>query len=159
LLETLEHAGLVIGPEAIARGLASVHWPGRLQHLRLHDGREALLDAAHNEAGAQALADYLRSLEAPRPLVFAAMRDKDVSSMLRALTPAVSTIYTTRASNPRSASPADLATLARTLTTMAVHETVTPADALRRAFAEAPRIVVAGSIFLLGDVMKELGPS
>jgi dihydrofolate synthase/folylpolyglutamate synthase len=159
LLEALEQAGIQVGAAAIMRGLASVQWPGRLQHLRLGDGREALLDAAHNEAGAQALASYLRTLDSPRPLVFAAMRDKDVASMLRALVPAVSALYVTRASNPRSAAPSDLAAVARTLTSMPVRVIDTPTDAVRDAFAESPRIVIAGSIFLLGDVMKELGPS
>jgi hypothetical protein len=32
-----------------------------------------------------------------------------------------------------------------------------PAEALERAWRIAPRIVVAGSMFLIGDVMKELG--
>ena len=35
-------------------------WPGRLDLRRLTDGREMLLDAAHNPAGAAALASYLR---------------------------------------------------------------------------------------------------
>ena len=34
-----------------------------------------------------------------------------------------------------------------------------PIDALDAAWRASPRIVVAGSIFLLGDVMKELGGS
>lgn len=159
LLETLGQAGFQVESGAIARGLASVQWPGRLQHLRLDDGREALLDAAHNEAGAQALATYLRTLGAPRPLVFAAMRDKDIARMLQALAPAVSALHVTRASNPRSAAPSDVAALARTLASTPVHVADTPAEALRAAFTESDRIVVAGSIFLLGDVMKEIGRS
>jgi folylpolyglutamate synthase/dihydropteroate synthase len=79
--------------------------------------------------------------------------------MLRALVPAVSALYVTRASNPRSAAPSDLAAVARTLTSMPVRVIDTPTDAVRDAFAESPRIVIAGSIFLLGDVMKELGSS
>ena len=45
-----------------------------------------LLDAAHNPAGAAALASYLREVwpEGP-PLVFGIMRDKDVDGMLAAL--------------------------------------------------------------------------
>jgi folylpolyglutamate synthase/dihydropteroate synthase len=41
---------------AIAAGLAHPVWSGRLDLRRLPDGREALLDAAHNPAGAAALA-------------------------------------------------------------------------------------------------------
>ena len=75
---------------AIRAGLARPSWPGRLDLRRLADGREVLLDAAHNPAGAAALASYLRELEPGRlPLVFAGMRDKDVDGMLRALLPVV----------------------------------------------------------------------
>lgn len=159
LLECLEGAGLAVGPDAVARGLASVQWPGRLQQLRLPEGREALLDAAHNEEGARALAAYLQTLGPPRPLVFAAMRDKDVAAMLRILAPHVSALYLTRASNPRSADPADLAAAARRFASIPLHATTSLTEALQQAFDASPRIVVAGSIFLLGDVMKELRTS
>ena len=36
------------------------------------------------------------------------------------------------------------------------HVEITPPDALARAWASAERIVVAGSIFLLGHVIEEL---
>ena len=76
-------------------------WPGRLERAAAcPDGREVLLDAAHNPAGAAALASYLTSAgRRPRPLVFAAMRDKDVAGMFAALLPAVSRLMLTRASN------------------------------------------------------------
>jgi dihydrofolate synthase/folylpolyglutamate synthase len=159
LLEELERRGLELDPGAAARGLSQVTWPGRLQHVSLGGGREALLDAAHNEAGAQALAAYLRTLGAPRPLVFAAMRDKDSTAMLQALAPMVSAIYFTRASNPRSAEPDDLAAAARQLLHVPTHVFSSPDAAMRGAFAESPQIVVAGSIFLLADVMKQLAAS
>ena len=157
VLEQLEAAGIAIGDAAISRALASVRWPGRLQHVSFTDGRDALLDAAHNAAGADALARYLRALPEPRPLVFAAMRDKDVESMLRALTPATASIVMTRASNPRAADPADLAAVARAVSPSLQVDTVeTPAAALDLAWSRSPHIVVAGSIFLLADVMKLL---
>ena len=105
VLEQLDAIGMAVGRDAVSAGLSSVHWPGRLQHLGFPDGREALLDAAHNAAGADALARYLAEQGQPRPLVFAAMRDKDAGAMLRALVPCVSRVVMTRASNPRSADP------------------------------------------------------
>ena len=49
-----------------------------------------LLDAAHNPAGAAALASYLKVGTGIRPpLVFAAMRDKDIGGMFAGLLPAV----------------------------------------------------------------------
>ena len=160
LLEQLEDLGLTIGAVAITRALASVRWPGRLELVPLPDGRSALLDAAHNAAGAEALAAHLGRGAERRPLVFAAMRDKDATAMIRALAPCVARVVVTRASNPRSAEPADLAALIRQLAPGVPVETAeTPAGALARAWHSNPHIVVAGSIFLLADVMKELGRS
>lgn len=157
VLEQLEALGIVIGPAAITQALTTVRWPGRLQRLVLPDGRDVLLDAAHNAAGADALAQHLRTLPTPRPLVFAAMRDKDVESMLRALVPAVSSIIMTRASNPRATAPAELAAVARTIApTLEIDVADDPSAALDLAWSRSPEIVVAGSIFLLADVMKLL---
>jgi dihydrofolate synthase/folylpolyglutamate synthase len=161
VLTILNGLGIAVPPSAIADGLAHVAWPGRLDRHRLPDGREALLDAAHNPAGAAALASYLHEQGgAQRPLVFAAMRDKDVGGMFAALLPSVSHLVITRASNARSADPAALAELAH----KAAPElpiTIEPSldQALAIAWRLSPRIVVAGSIFLLGDVLKRLRAS
>ena len=82
LLEILDAHGIRVPAHAVAAGLADPRWPGRLETRRLPDGREMLLDAAHNPAGAAVLASYLLSDRGvARPLVFAAMRDKDVAGM------------------------------------------------------------------------------
>ena len=47
---------LPITPAAIDAGLRDVRWPGRLQMIEVPGGRRVLLDAAHNPAGAWALA-------------------------------------------------------------------------------------------------------
>ena len=120
-----------------------------------------ILDAAHNPAGAATLAAYLAETFAEKlPLVFAAMIDKDVRGMFEALLPAVSTLVVTRSSTARSADPA---TLARQAVSIAPHLPVRVepirANALAAAWASSPRIVVAGSIFLLGDVLNETAQS
>jgi len=85
------------------------------------------------------------------------MRDKDARGLLATLAPHVSSLVVTRASNPRSAEPHDLETIA---VAVAADLPVYTADAigvaLDRAWKLSPQIVVAGSIFLLGDVLKEL---
>lgn len=143
---------------AIAHGLAHPDWPGRLDLRRLSDGREMLLDAAHNPAGASALASYLKAAMPERPpLVFAAMKDKDAASMLAALLPAVGDLIVTRVDMARAASPDALAQLARSIAPdLRVRAIASIDDALAEAWAIARRIVVAGSIFLLGDVLKRV---
>jgi len=128
----------------------------RLDLRRFSDGREILFDAAHNPAGAATLASYLRELHSERlPLVFAGMQDKDLEGMLRALLPVVGSLVVTRASNRRSADPEQLAELARRIAPeTSVTVAASPAEALDIAWRSSARIVVAGSIFLLGDVLK-----
>ena len=162
LLEVLNERGIAVSPEARTAALLQANWPGRLDLRRLPDGREVLLDAAHNPAGALALAAYLRAQPGPPlPLVFAAMRDKDAASMFRALAPAMGSLIVTRATHPRSADPGELSRLARSA---APELPVSVESSLPRALETAwrlaspgSRIVVAGSIFLLGDVMLQLG--
>jgi dihydrofolate synthase/folylpolyglutamate synthase len=163
LLVVLDGRGIKVPEAAIRAALVEPRWPGRLDLRRLPDGRELLLDAAHNPAGAAALAGYLRSHEGPRlPLVFAAMRDKDAAAMFRELLPVVSSLTLTRAANPRSADPNELARTARTIAPrLPIRVEPSLDDSLDAAWRAVPpgssRIVVAGSIFLLGDVLSRLG--
>jgi dihydrofolate synthase / folylpolyglutamate synthase len=150
-----------VPPAAVAEGVSRVQWPGRLDLRRLPDGREVLLDAAHNADGAAALAAFLRTMPSEKPpLVFAAMRDKAVDSMLSELATAVSAFVVTSVSNPRSADPTHLADRARAIAPgLPVEVEPSPVRALTAAWRIAPRIVVAGSIFLIGDVLKEIDRS
>jgi dihydrofolate synthase/folylpolyglutamate synthase len=160
ILERLRAEGAPVPADAIVQGIAEPSWPGRLDLRRLPDGRELLLDAAHNPAGAAALASYLHDHPPRLPLVFAAMRDKDTDGMLRALLPVVERVILTRASAARSSDPDALARQSMDIAPD-VPVVVAPAitDALDAGWHGSQRIVVAGSIFLLGDVMKWLGGS
>jgi dihydrofolate synthase/folylpolyglutamate synthase len=159
VLRVIAAHGLDVPRAAVAEGLAHPAWPGRLDRRQLAGGRELLLDAAHNPAGAAALASYLENAAGgPRPLVFAVMRDKAIDEMLARLLPHISGFVATCASNPRSADPVELAARARRLApALPVYVERVVEDALARAWEQSPRIVVAGSIFLLGDVLKAVG--
>lgn len=159
LAETVDQQGLPVPGDAVRQGLASVSWPGRLQTIAVEPNRTALLDAAHNPEGARTLANYLDD-DGPRPLVFAAMKDKDAGGIFEALAGRVSAVVLTRASHPRSNDPQALAEIARrTLGGIPIVIEPEPASALEAAWRFGPDIIVAGSIFLLGDVMKVLVPS
>jgi dihydrofolate synthase/folylpolyglutamate synthase len=160
LLEHLDTLGISVPAAAVVAGLEQVVWPGRLETRRFADGREALLDAAHNADGAAALSAFLAAAGPPRPIVFAAMRDKEVAVMIEALAPVASAFVMTRASNPRSTTPAELAEIARRAApSVRVIVEATAGEAIASAWRLSPRIVVAGSIFLLADVMNELNRS
>lgn len=148
-----EHLGCT--EDAIAKGLTSAHWPGRLEVVATPQG-DVLLDAAHNPDGAAALAgaiDDRRRDPAEIALVFGAMADKDAPAMLALLAPrAAHRIYVV----PEGRLATDPATLAEQATG---HIATSVPDALQRArSAVGPRglVVVAGSIFLVGAARSEL---
>lgn len=158
ILELLGEMGVGVPPESIVNGLAFSGWPGRLERRRLPDGREALLDAAHNPEGAAALAAFLRETGSRPPLVFAAMRDKDIRSMLVRLLPVCGRLVATRASNPRCEDPETVAALAAGIDDAVPVTAEADIDrALETAWRSSPLVVIAGSTFLLGDVMNRLG--
>jgi dihydrofolate synthase/folylpolyglutamate synthase len=156
VVEALSTRGVSVEPAAVRQGLAQVEWPGRLQQLRLDDGRELLLDAAHNPAGALTLAAFLTdSGLAGRPLIFAAMRDKAVARMLAALAPLSSAVVVTRTSASRSTELDTLARLARDAANgIPVVCAASPSEALDLAWSISPSVVAAGSIFLIGDLLR-----
>ena len=159
LLEALSDAGVAVPAAAIERGLREARWPGRLDWRRLPDGRRVLLDAAHNEAGAATLADYLGEAVpgGRQPLVFGAVRDKDHAGMLRHLLPRATLVVVTVPPTPRAADPEALKAAALAVDPGArVVVERDPAAAIDAAWAAGPDITVAGSIFLLGAVLPGL---
>jgi dihydrofolate synthase/folylpolyglutamate synthase len=158
LLEALPALGIDVPPAAVVSGLTTARWPGRLELVCLADGRQVLLDAAHNPAGARVLADYLEETHPQRvPIVFGAMRDKDAAAMVAILAPRACRFVFTEPPNPRAASPSVLAHLAESAArAVPVDVAPDPGEALTRAFQSGPFVVAAGSIFLVGDLLSRL---
>jgi dihydrofolate synthase/folylpolyglutamate synthase len=157
----LEELGrlLPVGRDAIIAGLRDVRWPGRLQLLDAAKGRRVLLDAAHNPAGASALAAYLtREFPEPLPLVFGAMRDKNAAEMLKILLPSAAVVVVTEPGNSRARPAGELAALLRAISPdCRIEVEPNPMAALERAWTYGPLVSVAGSIFLVGDLLDGLG--
>jgi dihydrofolate synthase/folylpolyglutamate synthase len=157
VLEALNQRGITIPPPSIVSGLEGAVWPGRLQRLSLDDGRTLVLDGAHNAAGAQALAAWLRTAvpEGRLPIVFGVMNDKDARSMLQALAPVASVLIATEVTLPRAMRAEELAAVARDVIPEIPVEVVVPSEAaVARALAERPIACVAGSLFLVGAVLE-----
>ena len=95
--------------DAVRAGFAAVTSPGRLERLR--SAPTVFIDAAHNPAGAAALADALRDEFDFRYLVgvVSVMGDKDVDGILAALEPALDQIVVTHNGSPRALEVAALA--------------------------------------------------
>ncbi|MDR3763300.1 MAG: bifunctional folylpolyglutamate synthase/dihydrofolate synthase [Acidobacteriota bacterium] len=155
----------LITAETIARGVRETRWPARFQRLAATPTRpEIVLDVAHNPAGAWALHAALSEQMAERPLVllFAAMADKAIEPMAKLLWPRMSRVVLTHVgNNPRASSVESLAALAAAIGVEAVC-TTTVEDGLRTALSAARElgptaaVVIAGSIYLAGEVLPLL---
>ncbi|MFZ0860931.1 MAG: folylpolyglutamate synthase/dihydrofolate synthase family protein [Candidatus Sulfotelmatobacter sp.] len=160
--EELGKLGLAgITPDSIERGIRETRWPGRFQVLSARSGwPEIVLDVAHNPAGAWALRSALSERYDNRPLVFvfAAMRDKAISEMTEILFPLADRVIATRPENPRSASPEEIQQAgSRTGAEIeAVAEMGAALERARRASGPNMVMVVTGSIYLVGEVMRLL---
>jgi dihydrofolate synthase/folylpolyglutamate synthase len=154
LLDELGSLGPPVADDAVRAGLERTRWPARLERFAWR-GVEVLLDAAHNPAGARALADWLReSGWTGVTLVFGAMHDKDIAGMLAPVLPLCARVICTTAPNPRALAAPDLAALVTRLAApgVRVEAVPDPASALERAREAGGRIVGAGSIFLIGPL-------
>ena len=169
VLDALAAAGIAQVPaDARRRGYATARWPGRLE-LLVVEGRDVLLDGAHNPAGAAALATALDDLRpflsapaAPLTLVVASMADKDVDGVVRAIAAAGSVggarIITTQVDLSRALPAEALAERWRSLVPAVRVESVPEVDAaLERALRTAPgAVIVAGSLYLVGEARRRL---
>ena len=157
LLEEARAAGVAVNLGAAAAALAATRWPGRLERVVLEGAPPLLLDGAHNPAAARALAAYLRDAP-PFVLVFGVMADKDVEVMTRILFPLAQAVVLTRAPTDRAAAPEDIARRAGEAGRRAKMEG-NPRRALALARRLAPaggQVVVAGSLYLVGEVTRIL---
>jgi dihydrofolate synthase / folylpolyglutamate synthase len=151
LLDQLSLRGIAVTDEAMRIGLTQAVWPGRLERIK-RGSLDILLDAAHNPAGARALASHLEDLTwSGVTVVFAAMRDKDVRSMLETLTPFAHTIVCATAPSTRALAASEIAAIAAPMGP-AVEAIDDPAAALERALTLGRPVVIAGSIFLIGPL-------
>jgi dihydrofolate synthase / folylpolyglutamate synthase len=134
---------------AIASGLSTVKWPGRLEAIATPLG-EVLLDAAHNPDGAAALAATLAShgRDPDRvALVFGAMADKDARSMLAVLAPHARHRFYVAPEGRRAIDPVLLAEHLPGVVARGIPEAL---DQARAAAGAGGSVLVAGSIFLVG---------
>ncbi|OYN78136.1 bifunctional tetrahydrofolate synthase/dihydrofolate synthase [Mycolicibacterium sphagni] len=95
-------AGRQLDVDTVRAGFAAAASPGRLERMR--SAPTVFIDAAHNPAGAAALADALASEFDFRFLVgvLSVMGDKDVTGILTALEPAFDQIVVTHNGSPRA---------------------------------------------------------
>ncbi len=147
--------------QAVRNGLAMVELPGRFQMV---PGQPNLvLDVAHNPHAVAALSENLDAMGfyPTTHAVFGAMADKDVAPMLARIAPLVDRWYFCDLPTPRAASAEQLKVAWQTGNTRKDVSASThpdPQAALQAAVSAADpadRIVVFGSFFTVGGVLKD----
>jgi dihydrofolate synthase/folylpolyglutamate synthase len=149
-----------LGLPVVVEALAGVRHPGRFEVI----GPGAtpagvpriILDGAHNPHGAAALAAALRERGEHPVLVIAVSIDKDVAAIAAALAPELRAVIATRYQQDRALDPRALAAaFARWQAPSGTLADATVASDLRAAIAAASAygepILVAGSLFLVGE--------
>jgi len=167
-------AGFDLGHRAVDRAMGAVDWPGRMQRLpegRLQQlapaGAEIWIDGGHNPGAGMVVAEALAEQEErfPRPLflISGMINTKDQAGYFRAFHGMARHVYTVPVANSDAGvPPAELA--ARAAETGLSAE---PVASVRNALMllrdtwdpgeTAPRIIICGSLYLVGEVLAENG--
>ncbi|MBQ0133272.1 MAG: bifunctional tetrahydrofolate synthase/dihydrofolate synthase [Comamonas sp.] len=159
---------LPVTAQAVRTGLAMVELPGRFQII---PGQPVLvLDVAHNPHSVAALTANMDAMGyyPTTHAVFGAMADKDLAAMLLKVGPLIDRWYLTDLPTERAESAANLQKKLAALqvaagatqreVTTSVHANPQAAlDAAVQAADPADRIVVFGSFYTVGEVLKD-GP-
>jgi len=152
---------LPVTAQAVRNGLSMVELPGRFQIV---PGQPTLvLDVAHNPHSVAALAENLDAMGfyPCTHAVFGAMADKDLAPMLARVAPLIDKWYFTDLPTPRAAKAADLQarwTAANTRPDATSGSYPSPEAALQaavKAATPADRIVVFGSFYTVGGILKD----
>ncbi len=151
----LKALGVKLGDDRVRKGLASVRWPGRFQVL---PGKPVLvLDGAHNPAGMSAFLSAFKRERFPKPWVMIVGLQQDKASVrIAKLVTAIhwKELIVTASKHPHAARPADLQPkFPRSLVIP------NPDLALEFARKNSPRgtIVIAGSLYLIGEILRCMG--
>jgi dihydrofolate synthase/folylpolyglutamate synthase len=167
-------AGLRVDDSQLSAGLANARWPARMQrlksgpaldYLRLRGAGEpdVWLDGGHNPHAAAAVAAALADIEerAPRPLILiSGMQDtKDIAGFFAQFAGVAAMVFAVQADHKGAAAPEQVAAAAEAAGLKAkacgsLQEAVERAAAFAR---EPVRILICGSLYLAGEVLKENG--
>jgi len=160
LFEALEGADALDGA-AVDAAFAALCLPGRLQAFEA-DGRQWLLDVAHNPAAAAVLAAELgrRPREGRLIAVLGILKDKDAEGLVGPLLPIVDRFIAT---TPESSRALDAVELARRVSELS-GKPCRIAPGVPAALAAAARlagpgdtILVSGSFYTVGPALQRLG--
>jgi dihydrofolate synthase/folylpolyglutamate synthase len=154
--------------EALEQGLTHAEWPARLERLGdgalyqyVGEGTEIWLDGGHNAAGGQAIAHALAEFEERVPravhLIWGMMETKDAHAFIAPFKGLVERVYTVPI--PEEANAFSAEALAEIAASEGFDGTPTSGVALalmqsRAALGRPGRVLICGSLYLAGHVLK-----
>ena len=150
----LRAAGAAMAPA----GLAAAQWPGRLQRLSgrlaamLPAATELWLDGGHNPGAGIVLGDVLRRWsDRPTHLVVGMKRSKDAADFLRPLLPLAASVWAVEEPHQHDALPVEQIVAA---SGGVAQPGPTVAESLARLPPGPARVLICGSLYLAGEVLK-----
>lgn len=170
-IAALRFAGLDLPDSAFERGMETVRWPGRLERLRAGPlqrfapaGSELWIDGGHNPGAGEVIASELANLEerAPMPLFIVAgmLMTKDPSGFFRSFEGLAERVFTVPIhDSDQGYAPKELARIAGECG-LDAHACLSVGDALETICGllgenEPCRILICGSLYLVGEVLRD----
>lgn len=141
-------------------------WPARMQRLRhgplveIAPQAELWLDGGHNPAGGEAVAATLERMpKRETHLICGMLNTKDVTGYMRPLAPQVARLHAVSIPGEKNTLPADVTRDAARAAGIEAVTAGTVAEALAEVAATAPqaRVLICGSLYLAGSVLRENG--
>ena len=153
----LHRLGLRLDYDVLHYGLSKVKWPGRFERYPATDRPEIILDGAHNPHAAKMLAETWRQQFGDRKatLLFSAVAAKDIAGILELLAPLAERIHLCPVDTPRATPTAELAA-AMPVDAPPVTEHANFDEALQAALSSESPVLIAGSLFLVGEAKARL---
>ena len=152
-VSAIRQARIQASPEALKEGLANVYWPGRFQRIE----ERMVLDGAHNPAAAKCLVETWKECVGPEraTVIFGGLFDKDLQGMILALSPLAARFLIVPIRSQRAAPPADIERYVPK--PLSATRCASVAQALDLAGRLSERVLVTGSLFLVGETLAILG--
>ncbi|MCC5970384.1 MAG: bifunctional folylpolyglutamate synthase/dihydrofolate synthase [Pararhodobacter sp.] len=154
------------GETAFEAAVTCAEWPARMQRLRhgplvaTAPGVELWLDGGHNPAAGQAIAATLARLpRRPTWLICGMLNTKDVRGFMAPLAGLTEGLWAVSIPGEANTLPAATTAAAATAAGLSAHEAESVAAALAQIAAREPfaRVLICGSLYLAGAILRENG--
>nr|WP_174035109.1 Mur ligase family protein [Rhizobium rhizogenes] len=173
-IRAVKAAGFTVTEAMMEKAMMSVEWPGRLQRLtegellpHAPEGAEIWVDGGHNPGAGEVIAEAMASFEErqPRPLflIIGMINTKDPVGYFKAFTGLAEKVYCV----PIRGSEAMIDPVILANSAYDAGLVAEPMSTVRQALDEirelavpnmpAPRILIGGSLYLVGDVLADNG--